>query len=105
MSKAKLANTIVVEMLEFVRPIRLQVERTDIGEVLHQAVTLAESKIPRGGVLVEMPPLRERKNDIVPLATAFIRRFSGDLKKKEEINTKAVLLPFLFIYRVCLLVE
>jgi len=28
-----------------------------------------------------------------------------DLKKKEEINTKAVLLPFLFIYRVCLLVE
>ena len=35
-------------------------------------------------VSVEMPPLRERKNDIVPLATAVIRRFSGDLKKKME---------------------
>jgi two-component system, NtrC family, response regulator AtoC len=29
-----------------------------------------------------MPPLRERKDDIVPLASAFIRRFSGELKKK-----------------------
>ncbi len=54
MSEAKLANAIVVEMLEFVRPIRLQVERTDIGDVLHQAVTLAESKAPRGGVSVHL---------------------------------------------------
>ena len=30
-SEAKLANAIVVEMLEFVRPIRLQVERTDVA--------------------------------------------------------------------------
>ena len=29
-----------------------------------------------------MPPLRERKDDIVPLANSFIRRFSGELKKK-----------------------
>jgi transcriptional regulator with GAF, ATPase, and Fis domain len=33
-------------------------------------------------VSVEMPPLRERKEDIVPLAEFFIRRFSGELKKK-----------------------
>src|SRR5262249_41379098 len=31
MSEAKLANAIVVEMLEFVRPVRLQVERTNIA--------------------------------------------------------------------------
>src|SRR5207253_5318697 len=49
-SEAKLANAIVVEMLEFVRPIRLQVERTDIADVLHQAITLAESKATRGNV-------------------------------------------------------
>jgi len=53
-SEAKLANSIVVEMLEFVRPIRLQVERTDIAEVLHQAVLLAESKAPRGSITVTM---------------------------------------------------
>ncbi len=51
-SEAKLANAIVVEMLEFVRPIRLQVERTDIADVLQQSVTLAESKAPRGDVAV-----------------------------------------------------
>src|SRR6187401_1282649 len=33
-------------------------------------------------VSIEMPPLRERKDDIVPLATSFIRKFSGELKKK-----------------------
>jgi signal transduction histidine kinase len=54
LSEAKLANAIVVEMLEFVRPIRLQVERTDLGDVLHQAVTLAESKVARGGVTVDL---------------------------------------------------
>ena len=43
-SEAKLANAIVVEMLEFVRPIRLQVEQTDLADVLHQAITLAESE-------------------------------------------------------------
>src|SRR5207237_5572051 len=51
-SEAKLANAIVVQMLEFVRPVRLQLEQTDLAQVLHQAVTLAESKAPRGAVIV-----------------------------------------------------
>src|SRR5262245_66305992 len=54
MSEAKLANAIVVEMLEFVRPVRLQVERTDIADVLQQSVTMAESKTARGGVVVTL---------------------------------------------------
>jgi signal transduction histidine kinase len=54
LSEAKLANAIVVEMLEFVRPIRLQVEHTDVGDVLHQAVTLAENKVRRGDVTVQL---------------------------------------------------
>jgi DNA-binding NtrC family response regulator len=33
-------------------------------------------------VTIEMPPLRDRKDDIIPLATRFIRRFGSDLKKK-----------------------
>ena len=35
-------------------------------------------------VSIEMPPLRERKDDIVPLAGSFIRKFAGELKKKIE---------------------
>jgi signal transduction histidine kinase len=53
-SEAKIANAIVLEVLEFVRPIRLQVERTSIAQVLHDAVTLAERKVNRGGVAVTM---------------------------------------------------
>jgi two-component system response regulator HydG len=33
-------------------------------------------------VTIEMPPLRERKDDVGPLADFFIARFSGELKKK-----------------------
>lgn len=33
-------------------------------------------------VSVEMPPLRERKEDILALSQFFIRKFSGELKKK-----------------------
>jgi PAS domain S-box-containing protein len=51
-NEAKLANAIVVEMLEFVRPLRLQVERTDVAGVLHQAITMAESKAARGNISV-----------------------------------------------------
>jgi PAS domain S-box-containing protein len=54
LSEAKLANAIVVEMLEFVRPVRLQMERTDLSDVLQQSVTMAESKARRGDVGVAM---------------------------------------------------
>jgi DNA-binding NtrC family response regulator len=35
-------------------------------------------------VTIEMPPLRERKEDVAALAGFFIRRFVGELKKKIE---------------------
>jgi signal transduction histidine kinase len=37
-----------------VRPIRLQVEQTDVGDVIRQSMTLAESKVKRGGVAVQL---------------------------------------------------
>jgi two-component system, NtrC family, response regulator AtoC len=41
-------------------------------------------------VSIEMPPLRERKDDIVPLAHTFIRKFSAELKKKiDGVETEA----------------
>jgi DNA-binding NtrC family response regulator len=41
-------------------------------------------------VSVEMPPLRDRKDDIEALALFFVRRFSAELKKKcEGINPEA----------------
>ncbi|MDO8795287.1 MAG: ATP-binding protein [Vicinamibacterales bacterium] len=53
-SEAKMANAIVQEVLEFVRPMRLQVERTGVAEAVKAAVQLAETKARRGEVIVEI---------------------------------------------------
>ena len=52
--EAKMANAIVQEVLEFVRPIRLQVDRVSLPEVLQQAIGTAEAQVPRGGVEVSV---------------------------------------------------
>ena len=56
-AEAKMANAIVQEVLEFVRPIRLQVEHTGVAEALHAAVNLADSKATRGviDIAVDVP--------------------------------------------------
>jgi signal transduction histidine kinase len=51
-NEAKMANSIVQEVLEFVRPIRLQVERTRIPEAIQTALQMADTKVPRGPVEV-----------------------------------------------------
>jgi len=53
-NEAKMANAIVLEMLEFVRPIRLQVDRTDLWRVVDDAIPLAERKVPRRDTLVDV---------------------------------------------------
>jgi len=72
-SEAKLANAIVVEMVEFVRPIRLQVEQTNLAEVLHQAVTMAETKAKRGDIVltVNLPDLPAVDGDEHQLCQVF----------------------------------
>ena len=73
-SEAKLANAIVVEMLEFVRPLRLQVERADLAEVLRQAITLAETKATRGDIVVTIdlaPGLPAIEGDYYQLCQVF----------------------------------
>jgi signal transduction histidine kinase len=52
--EAKMANAIVLEVLEFVRPIRLQVEHVSLGDAITDAVSLSEGHGPRGQVAVEV---------------------------------------------------
>ncbi len=56
--EAKMANAIVQEVLDFVRPIRLQVEHTALPDAIEAAIQLADSKAQRGGVQVslDLPP-------------------------------------------------
>jgi len=52
--EAKMANAIVLEVLDFVRPIRLQVERIALADVVQDAVSMADSHVPRGDIDVEL---------------------------------------------------
>ena len=93
LSEAKLANAIVVDMLEFVRPIRLQVERTDLAEVLHQAVTIAENKVARGDVSVTVnlvPGLPVIQGDQHQLCQVFTNLLTNAFEALEGRGTIAV---------------
>jgi signal transduction histidine kinase len=52
--EAKMANAIVIEVLDFVRPIRLQVEQFALSEVVDDAIATAESHASRGAVNVAL---------------------------------------------------
>jgi signal transduction histidine kinase len=95
-SEAKLANAIVVEMLEFVRPVRLQVERTDLADVLHQAITLAESKVPRREVEVKidieggLPAIEGDHHQLAQVFTNLLANAFEALDGKGHIGITAV---------------
>jgi signal transduction histidine kinase len=74
-NEAKMANQIVHEALEFVRPIRLQVEHTSIAEVIGDSVSLAESKMPRRNIDLQLrvdeglPPIQGDHHQLCQLFT------------------------------------
>jgi signal transduction histidine kinase len=51
--EAKMANAIVQEVLDFVRPIRLQMEHASMADAVHAAVQLADTQARRGEVSVD----------------------------------------------------
>ena len=52
-NEAKMANAIVQEVLAFVRPVRLQVDRTSLAGSIASAITMADGKATRGTILVD----------------------------------------------------
>lgn len=96
LSEAKLANAIVVEMLEFVRPVRLQLERTDIVDVLQKSITMAESKTSRGKVSVSvdvdqaLPMLEADHHQLCQVFTNLLANAFEALDGKGRIDIKAV---------------
>src|SRR5439155_6580203 len=74
-NEAKMANRIVHEALEFVRPIRLQVEHTSIADVINDSVSLAESKVPRRNIHLRLdledglPPIQGDHHQLCQLFT------------------------------------
>ena len=95
-SEAKLANAIVVEMLEFVRPVKLQVEHTGVGDVVQQSVTMAESKAHRGDVMVAvdvqsgLPKIEADHHQLCQVFTNLLANAFEALDGKGHITISAV---------------
>jgi PAS domain S-box-containing protein len=73
--EAKMANAIVLEVLEFVRPIRLQVERISLSDVVRDAMSMAESHVARGQTEIatrlpeDLPPIQGDPHQLRQLFT------------------------------------
>lgn len=97
--EAKLANAIVVEVLEFVRPIQLQVERTSLDDILKDAITMAEAKMRRGSVSIrteiapELPPLLADAHQLRQLFTNLLANAFEALGGEGHVDITAALLP------------
>jgi nitrogen-specific signal transduction histidine kinase len=93
--EAKMANQIVHEALEFVRPIRLQVEHTAIGEVLQSAVTLADTKVPRRDIGLKMhvndglPPIQADHHQLCQLFTNLLINAFEALEGRGHVEVTA----------------
>jgi nitrogen-specific signal transduction histidine kinase len=93
--EAKMANQIVHEALEFVRPIRLQVERTAIAEVLQSAVSLAESKVPRREIGLQLrvdgglPPIQGDHHQLCQLFTNLLINAFEALEGRGAVDVTA----------------
>ena len=94
-NEAKMANQIVHEALEFVRPIRLQVEHTAIAEVLQNAVNLAESTMPRRDIRLHMkvdeglPPIQGDQHQLCQLFTNLLINAFEALEGKGSVEVSA----------------
>ena len=51
-NEAKMANTIVLDVLEFVRPLNLQVERVSVPDILRDAIVKYEGQVAKGNVAI-----------------------------------------------------
>ena len=94
--EAKMANAIVLEVLEFVRPIRLQVERIALADVVRDAISLAEGHVKRGEVSVdvalpaELAAIQGDPYQLRQLFTNLITNAFEALNGKGAVNLTAV---------------
>jgi signal transduction histidine kinase len=96
-NEAKMANAIVQEVLDFVRPIRLQVEHTGVAEAVKDAIQLADSKGKRGQVEVNVAisdglPINADQHQITQVFTNLLMNAYEAMGGKGSVRISAELL-------------
>jgi signal transduction histidine kinase len=97
--EAKMANAIVIEVLDFVRPIRLQVEHIELTSVVRDAISMAESHVPRGAidVSVSMPPdlpdIQGDPHQIRQIFTNLLTNAFEAMEGRGEVSITATQIP------------
>ena len=97
--EAKMANAIVVEVLEFVRPIQLQVEHISLHEVIKESITLAEGKMRRGSVSIrtelspEVPEYFGDSHQLRQLFSNLLANAFEALGGQGQVDIKTSLVP------------
>ena len=97
--EAKMANVIVDEVLEFVRPIRLQVERVALDELFSDAIGAAHTMIPRGETAVEItidpavPDLFADPHQLRQLFMNLLTNAFEELRGTGRVDIRASLVP------------
>jgi len=95
-NECKLANSIVVEVLEFVRPIRLEMEeRVSLAEVLRDSVTMASSTRAPGATAIDvdmpadLPDVPGDPNQLRQLFTNLLTNAFEALEGKGRVTIRA----------------
>jgi PAS domain S-box-containing protein len=97
--EAKMANAIVVEVLEFVRPIQLQVERVLLDDAVKDSITLAEGKQARGAVTItsdlaaDVPELLADPHQLRQLFSNLLANAFEALGGEGHVEIRATVVP------------
>jgi signal transduction histidine kinase len=95
--EAKMANAIVIEVLDFVRPIRLQVEKVGLASVVRDAISMAESHVPRGAIEVsvsipdDLPDIQGDPHQIRQVFTNLLTNAFEAMEGRGEVTITASL--------------
>jgi signal transduction histidine kinase len=96
--EAKMANAIVIEVLDFVRPIRLQVEHIALPAVIRDAISMAESHVPRRAIDVvtslpdELPSIQGDPHQLRQIFTNLLTNAFEAMDGRGQVTIAATLL-------------
>lgn len=93
-NEAKMANAIVQEVLDFVRPVRPQMERTSVAHAITSAVVLADSKASRGEVRMDvdvpedLPLIQGDRHQLVQIFANLLINAYEALEGRGEVHVR-----------------